>query len=168
MQYAKPSTIFQISCTANWEDGAWLHVVAREFWGRNWQCAFFDIKVFNLFVCSYSCSTLSQCYAVNEQEKHRAYDERIHEVERACFSSLAFLVSCGMGPLAITVYSKLASILADKWDRPYSHCMFCLHCQLCFSLLRSDIMYIRSHRSVAYKPIPSNVDLAYSEAQLTS
>ena len=55
--------------TANREDGARLDVVAWDFWGRNRQRAFFDISVFNPFAHSYSCSTLSQCYVVNEQEK---------------------------------------------------------------------------------------------------
>ena len=58
--------------------------------------------------------------------------------------------------------------LADKWDRSYSRCMFWLRCQLCFSLLRSAIMCIRGHRSVAHRPIPSNIYLAYSEGRLTS
>ena len=87
---------------------------------------------------------------------------------RACFSPLAFSASGRMGPSATTVYSKLASMLADKWDRPYSHCMFWLRCRLCFSLLRSAIMCIRGHRPVAHRPIPSNIDLAYSEGRLTS
>ena len=76
--------------TANREDSARLDVVARDFWGRNRQRAFFDIRVFNPFARSYSCSTLSQCYVVNEQEKRCAYDERIREVERACFSHWCF------------------------------------------------------------------------------
>ena len=104
---------------------------------------------------------------MNEQEKRCAYDEHIREVERACFSPLVFSASGGMGPSATTVYSKLASMLANKWDWPYSHCMFWLHCQLCFSLLRSAIMCIRGHHSVAHRPIPSNVNLAYSEGCLT-
>ena len=54
--------------TANWEDGAWLYVVAQDFWGWNRQLALFDIRVFNPFACSYSHSTLSRCYVVNEQE----------------------------------------------------------------------------------------------------
>ena len=41
--------------TANSEDGARLDVVARDFWGQNRQCAFFDVQVFNPFACSYSC-----------------------------------------------------------------------------------------------------------------
>ena len=105
---------------------------------------------------------------MNEQEKRRAYEERIREVNRACFSPLALSASGRMGPSATTVYSKLASMLADKWDRPYSHCMFWLRCRLCFSLLRSAIMCIRGHCSVAHRPIPSNIDLAYSEGRLTS
>ena len=105
---------------------------------------------------------------MNEQEKCYAYDERIHEVKRACFSPLVFSASGGMGPSATTVYSKLSSMLADKWDWPYSRCMLWLRCRLCFSLLRSAIMCIRGHRFVAHRPIPSNFDLAYSEGCLTS
>ena len=45
--------------TANGEDGVRLDVVARDFWGWNRQHAFFDIRVFNPFACSYSHSTLS-------------------------------------------------------------------------------------------------------------
>ena len=128
----------------------------------------FDIRVFNPFARSYFCSTLSRCYVVNEQEKRRAYNERIREVERACFSPSVFSASGGMGPSATTVYSKLASMLADKWDRPYSRCMFWLRCRLCFSLLRSAIMCIRGHCSVAHRLIRSDIDLAYSEGHLTS
>ena len=86
--------------TANREDGARLDVVARDFWGQNRQRAFFDVRVFNPFVRSYSHLPLSRCYRTHEQEKRRAYDERIREVERACFSPLVFAASGGMGPVA--------------------------------------------------------------------
>ena len=95
--------------TANREDGARLDVVAQDFWGPNRQHVFFDIRVFNPFASSYSRSPLSRCYVTNEQEKRRAYDERVREVERACFSPLVFSASGGMGPTATTVYKKLAS-----------------------------------------------------------
>ena len=78
--------------TANTEDGARLDVVARDLWGLNRQHAyvFFDIRVFNPFAGSYSWSPLSRCYVTNEQEKRHTYDERVREVERACFSPLVF------------------------------------------------------------------------------
>ena len=79
-----------------------LDVVARDFRGRNRQRAFsilfyysftvssteafFDIKVFNPFARSYFRTPLSKCYHLHEREKRRAYDERVREVERACFS----------------------------------------------------------------------------------
>ena len=72
---------------------------------------FFDIRVFNPFALFYSCSTLSHCYIVNEQERCHAYDERICGVERACFSLLVFSASDGMGPSATLIYSKLACTL---------------------------------------------------------
>ena len=55
---------------------------------------------------------------MNRQEKCRAYDEHICEVKRAYFSILVFSTSGDMGPSATTVYSKLASMFADKWDWP--------------------------------------------------
>ncbi len=39
--------------TANREDGARLDIVAESFWGRDRQCAFFDVWVFNPFAQSY-------------------------------------------------------------------------------------------------------------------
>ena len=77
--------------------------MAWHFWGRNRQCAFFDIRVFNPFASCYSRSLLSRCCITNELEKRRAYDERVREVERACFSPLVFSASGGMGPSATTV-----------------------------------------------------------------
>jgi len=67
---------------------------------------FFDVRVFNPFARSYSSLPLSRCYRVHEQEKRRAYDERIREVKRACFSPLVFSATGGMGPVATTVYRK--------------------------------------------------------------
>ena len=52
------------------------------------------------FFLSYSRLPLSRCYRTHEQEKNRAYDEWIREVERACFSPLVFAASGGMGPVA--------------------------------------------------------------------
>jgi len=59
-------------------------------------------------------------YVTNEQEKRRAYDERVREVDRTCFSLLVFSASGGIGTSATTVYKKLASMLADKWVLNYS------------------------------------------------
>ena len=48
--------------TANCEDGARLDTVAENFWGRERQRAFFDVRVFNPFAQSHVNTTLDQCY----------------------------------------------------------------------------------------------------------
>ena len=82
-----------------------------------------------------------------KREKRRAYDERVREVERACFSPLVFAATGGMGPTATTVFKKLASLLSEKRSINYSKCLYWLRCRLCYSLLRSSVMCLRGHRS---------------------
>ena len=145
--------------TANSEDGARLDVVARDFWGRNRQHVF-RCQGLNPFACSYFCSQLSRCYQLHEREKRRAYDERVREVERACFSPLVFAATGGMGPTATTVFRKPASVLAEKRSINYSRCLFWLRCRLCFSLLRSAVMCLRGHSSSVGRPSTTNINLA--------
>ena len=55
--------------SANREDGARLDIAADNFWGREQNCAFFDVRVFRLFMQSHQNTSLSQHYKKNEQEK---------------------------------------------------------------------------------------------------
>ena len=69
---------------------------------------------------------------------------------------------------ATTVYKKLASMLADKWEMNCIRCLHWMRCRLCFSLLRSAIMCLRGHRSTVHFPTPASIDLAYSEGRLNA
>ena len=148
--------------SANREDGARLDIAADDFWGRDRNRAFFDIRVFSPFAQSYRNTTLSQCYKKNEQEKKRAYDQRIRDVEHGSFSPLVFSTSGGMGPTANVVYKRLASMIAQKHDKTYSKTLHWIRCKLNYSLLRSAIMCIRGARSRSYQPAVSTdaMDLA--------
>ena len=106
--------------TANREDGAWLDVPEEGFWCGDRQRAFFDVRDFNPLAQSYENTTLPQCYRQNELEKRRAYNERAREIEHASFSSLVFSKSGAMGTMATVVYKRLASMLSDKHNQPYS------------------------------------------------
>ena len=129
--------------------------------------SFFCVQQACILICTYSRLPLSRSYHVHEQEKYRAYDEQICEVKRTCFSPLVFVATGGMGPAATTVYRKLASVLAEKWNISYSRCLFWVKCHLCFSLLRSGVICLRSHQSSKCCPVSAvNVDLAYSEGCL--
>lgn len=154
--------------SANREDGARLDIAAENFWGRDQQRAFFDVRVFNPFAPSYRNTTLSQCYRKNELEKRRAYDERIREIEHGAFSPLVFTTAGGMGATSNVVYKRLASMIADKHKKAYSKTMNWLRCRLSFSLLRSAIMCLRGSRSSLHHPICSvsgEIDLAIVEGQ---
>ncbi len=157
--------------SANVEDGARLDVRAESFWGRDRQCAFFDVRVFNPLAHTYRNIPLTSSYRRNEQEKRRRYDQRVREVEHGSFSPLVFSATGGMGPTAKVVYKKLASMIATKHDKPYSQTINWLRCRLCFSLLRSAVMCLRGSRSSQghpAKPIISeaSIELALSEGHV--
>ena len=153
--------------SANGEDGARLDIVARSFWEKDRQNAFFDVRVFNPYAPSYRSSSLAQCYRKNELEKKRAYEERVQEIEHGSFSPLFFSVAGGMGNIASVVYKRLASLLAEKQGRQYSSTLHWLRCKLNFSLLRSAIMCIRGSRST-FSPSPQidSIDLALHGGQV--
>ena len=92
-----------------------------------------------------------QCYKSNDQEKKRAYEKRVREIEHGSFAPLVFSISGGMGPIATTVYKRMASLIAEKHNHPYSSTLFWLRCKLSFSLLRSAIMCIRGSRSFYHR-----------------
>ena len=125
--------------TANREDGARLDIVAKNFWGHDRQNAYFDVRVFNSYARSHRVNTLAQCYKRNEQENKRSYEERIREVEHGSFSPLIFSTSGRMGPIATVVYKRVATLISEKRDQPYSKILFWKRCKLSFSLLRSAI-----------------------------
>ncbi len=155
--------------TANREDGARLDVVAEDFGGRDRNRAFFDIRVFSPFVQSHRNTSLEQCYRKNEQEKKRAYDERIRQIEHGSLSPLVFSTSGGMGPTAQVVYKRIASMISEKHDKTYSKTLHWIRCKLNFSLLRSAIMCIRGARSRIHRPAQLSVeamDLACNEGRV--
>ena len=138
--------------TANRENGAQLDVAADSSWGNNRQCTFFDIRVFNPLAPSYQNTSLAQCYRKNELEKRRAYDERVREIEHGSFSPLVFSNNGGMGAVATVVYKRLAAMIAEKHEKPYSKTMQWIGCHLSFSLLRSSIMCLRGSHSSRHHP----------------
>ena len=75
------------------------------------------------------CNTpLAQCYRQNEQENKRANDEWMR-VEHGTFSPLVFSTSGDMGPIATVVYRRIASLIAEKHQQPYSQILFWLRCK---------------------------------------
>ena len=90
-----------------------LDIRARIFWIRRQQ-AFLDIRVFDPNACRQSNSSLSQCYATNEKEKKRNYNQRILQVEQGTFSPLVFSIYGDLGRECQAFYSRLRELLVEK------------------------------------------------------
>ena len=156
--------------TANAQDGARLDISANGVWGGKYEKTYFDVRVFNPHAPSNRNVTLSACYRNHEREKKQAYEQRIREVEHSSFNPLVLAATGSLGNEATTFYKHLASLLAQKWDTPYSTTLCWLHCRLAFSLLRSSIQAIRGARSSQGHAAraPNSVDLATSESGISN
>ena len=137
--------------SANGMVGARLDDAAQNFWGKDHQTAYFDVRIFNPFA---------------QLDKKREYEERVREIEHGSFSPLVFSTAGGMGPIATTVYKRIASLIADKRQEPYSTTLFWLRCKLSFSLLRSAIMCLRGTRSFHSHSQHHSIALACAEAKV--
>ena len=155
------------NATANTQDGARLDISANGVWGGRFEKTFLDVRVFNPLAPSNRHSTPSTCYMKHEREKKRAYEQRVREIEHASFTPLVLSSTGGMGREATTFYKRIASLLSDKWDYPYSKTLNWLRCRLSFSLLRSSIQAIRGARSSRGNAVtPTSVELVAEESRI--
>ena len=127
-----------------------VDVSARGFWMRG-QRAFCDIRVFDPMAPCYQNLTLAAAHERNEQEKLRAYEERIINVDHGSFTPLVFTTSGGLGPRAKAFYARLAEVMAEKKQQPRSSVTAWMRCRLSFSLLRSALLCLRGTRSLPPK-----------------
>ena len=105
---------------SNVSEGARLDVSVNGFWGGRHEKTFLDVRVFNPHAPSNKNSSISNCYKRHENEKKRAYEQRITNIEHSSFTPLVLSATRGMAKQSTTFYKRLASLLADKWEQPYS------------------------------------------------
>ena len=108
-------------------------------------------------------------YSQQEKEKKRKYKQRVREVGLVSFTPLVFSTSGGMAKSTTVVYKRLASLLSQKRDQPYSLVMGWLRCHLSFFLLRSAIACILGVCSTQGHPIRNGsvaLDLVVQEGQV--
>ena len=131
-QSSNPSRVNNFSCVHATirEDNARLDVSAREFWDKSKTTAYFDVKVFNAHTPSNASSSAASCYRRHEMEKRRRYERRVIDVEHGTFSPFVMSTSGGMGPSATVALKRLAGLLAEKTDTPYSKIVNVIRCRL--------------------------------------
>ena len=155
---------------ANKDGGARLDIAVDGFWGAKGERTYMDVRVFNPFAPSNRKSSLSSVYRSHEREKRRAYCQRVTEVELGTFTPLVFSLMGGTAKEATVFYKRLASLLSDKWQHPYSITLNWIRVSLGFCLLRSCIRCIRGARSSCGFPAraSSPVDLIQSESRMSA
>ena len=110
----KPITQETMSAsTANTSDGARLDIAVNGFWGGRYERTFVDVRVFSPYAPANRNSTLSICYRNHENQKKRAYDQRIREVDNATFTPLVMSATGGPARQAAVFYKCLASLLSS-------------------------------------------------------
>ena len=152
---------------ANITEGARLDIAANGLWGGRFERTYFDMRVFNPHAAS---NRQTNPYRKHEMVKKCAYESRIQEIEHSSFTPLMISSTGGLGPASTSTYKRLATLLAAKWDQPYTSTMNWLRCRLSFSLLISSIQAIRGARSTAGKTSKATslpIDLVISESLIT-
>eukprot|EP00117_Sycon_ciliatum_P033528 scpid19357/ scgid25783/ len=132
--------------SASTEDNARLDIGASGVWGGRYERSYFDVRVFNPHAPTNAKFALPAVYKRHEQEKRRRYEERITNVEHASFSPVVLSCTGGYGKAATALYARLASMLADKKQEPYSATISYIRCKLSFALIRAAVASLRGHR----------------------
>ena len=77
-----------------------------------------------------------------------------------------------MGPSATVAFKRLAGLISEKYDQPYSSILSFIRCKIIFSLIDSAIACLRAPRSAFHAPVRDSnlmdyhLDLICAEVQL--
>ena len=82
--------------SANKEDEARPDVKARGFYRQD-QCAFFDIRIAHFNAVSNESQATEKILLCHENEKKRAYNRRLIEIDQGVFTPLVFGTNGAMG-----------------------------------------------------------------------
>ena len=107
------------SRTENTTNEARLEIRTRGVWEKEQQI-FLDLRTFDAHARRYLNKSLQQCHVMIEQEKKRAYNDRVLQIEHGTFTPLVFSIFGSMGRECCTFYSRLSDLLLEKRDLPKS------------------------------------------------
>ena len=68
------------NATPNTSQGARLDIAMNGFWGGHFERSFIDVRVLNPFAPSNRNLSIATCYRSHENQKKRAYEQRVREV----------------------------------------------------------------------------------------
>ena len=127
-----------LSRSANKQEDARVDIKTVGLWGRQ-QSAFFDVRVFHPNAPSYRDKSVAALFRKHELDKKREYGDRIREVENGSFTPLVFSTTGGASRETTVVFKRLAELLANKRNLPYSITLVWMRCHVSFALMKSTI-----------------------------
>ena len=131
---------------------------ARGFY-RPGQNTYFDVKVINPNSDSYTSDTTRRVFEKAEQQKMRAYSERILNVEHGSFVPLIVSITGGMGQQAKTNMKMLCNKISRKTNQNYNDVINLFRSRLSFLVRRLALLCIRGSRTLKFSDnIQSDAD----------
>ena len=128
-------------------DGARLDIAVSGFWGGRFEKTYLDVRIFNPHAPSNRGSSTTSCYRKHENEKKRAYEQRLLEIEHSTFTPLVFSATGGMARQSTTFYKDWPHCL------PKSGIIRIAQHSVGFAIALPSLCYVRQfNASVA--PVP--------------
>ena len=139
-------------------DDARLDISARGIWSPLSKL-FLDVRIFNSRAPTNRALPVDKALKRHEDEKKRAYGERILQVEKSSFTPLVFSTSGIVGDEADKFYKQVASLLAVKTRQSYPDCIRYIRQRLSFCLLKTLVVSLRGHRGTSPKRFTDRNDI---------
>jgi hypothetical protein len=116
-------------------------LLVRGFWGRGTDCII-DVRVTDTDAKSNLSKDPAKVLEAHEKEKERKYLKSCLE---QCRHFTPFVVSTDglIGKEAKTLLKKLCSLLAEKWEKPYSVVCGYVNAQMSIAIVRATHLCLR-------------------------
>ena len=163
LQPVPEGMIFHAS--ANTRKDARLDVRAKSFW-REGQNAFFDVRVTNADNMSQRDKPIKTIIRSHEQEKKRAYNARIMEIDQGTFTPIVLTVKGVIGPEGSLYHKILADKISTKTGEKYEDVTRLIRMKTSFLVLRAALLCLRGSRTLYTKNGETCDDYAFSLNEL--
>ena len=137
----------------NRAEKARLDVAGVGVWGA-YEKTFLDIRIMHPNSPSYVTKPIEQVYVLHENEKKRAYNERVLQIEKGSFTPIVASTFGGMGKEANRHHKRIATLIALKKKESYADVINYIRTRLRFSLLKSILTAVRGVRGKARPAAP--------------
>ena len=151
--------------SANIRGDARLDIRAKSFW-REGQNAFFDVRVTNADNASQKDKPLKSVLRNHEQEKKRAYNKRIMEIDQGTFTPIVLTVKGVIGHEGSLYHKILAEKIANKSGERYEDVTRLIRIKTSFLVLRAALLCLRGSRVVYQSNAENCNDFAFSLNEL--